>query len=37
MLKQMWEQLFGPKAGGWPQLGGKTLVDALADIEKRLK
>ena len=37
MIRQVWEQLFGPRAGGWPQLGGKTLVDAIADLEKRLK
>lgn len=37
MLRQVWEQLFGPRAGGWPQLGGKTLVDAIADLEKKLK
>lgn len=35
MLVQIWEQLFGPKAKGWPQLGGKTLVDAVAEILKR--
>ena len=37
MIRQLWEQLLGPKGGGWPQLGGKTVVDALADLEKRLK
>ena len=37
MITQIWEQLFGPRAKGWPQLGGKSLVDAVADIEKRLK
>jgi len=37
MIIQIWEQLFGPRAKGWPQLGGRTLVDAVADIEKRLK
>ena len=26
----------GPKFTGWPQLGGKTLVDAVADIRKAL-
>lgn len=36
MIIQIWEQLFGVQAKGWPQLGGKTLVDAVADIEKRL-
>lgn len=37
MILQIWEQLLGPKAKGWPQLGGKTLVDAVADIETKLK
>jgi len=37
MLIQIWEQLFGPRGKGWPQLGGRTLVDAVADIQKRLK
>lgn len=37
MILQIWEQLFGPQGKGWPQLGGKTLVDAVADIEKRTK
>lgn len=37
MILQIWEQLFGPRGKGWPQLGGKTLVDAVADIEKRTK
>lgn len=35
MLRQIWEQLFGPKAKGWPQLDGKTLVDAIAEVMKR--
>jgi len=37
MITQIWEQMFGPKAKGWPQLGGKSLIDAVADIENRLK
>lgn len=37
MIVQIWEQLFGPRGKGWPQLGGKTLVDAVADIEKQTK
>lgn len=35
MIVQIWEQLFGPKGGGWPQLGGKTLVDAVAELRSR--
>jgi hypothetical protein len=35
MVTQIWEQLFGPKAGGWSQLGGKTLVDAVAELMKK--
>lgn len=34
MILQIWEQMFGPRAQGWPQLGGKTLVDAVAEIIK---
>jgi N-acetyl-anhydromuramyl-L-alanine amidase AmpD len=37
MVRQIWEQLFGPQAKGWPQLGNRTLIDAVADIEKRIK
>jgi hypothetical protein len=37
MVIQIWEQLFGPRGRGWPQLGGHTLVDAVAELEKRLK
>ena len=37
MVRQIWEQLFGPQGKGWPQLGNRTLVDAVADIEKRMK
>jgi hypothetical protein len=32
MIKQIWEQLFGPQATGWPQLGGRTLVDAVSSL-----
>jgi len=41
-VKDIREQLCGMKQrdrgqfGGWPQLGGKTMVDAIADIGKRL-
>lgn len=35
MIVQVWEQLFGPSGKGWPQLGGKTLVDAVAELLKR--
>lgn len=36
MTQQIWEQLFGPEGKGWPQLGGKTLVDAVADVRRKL-
>ena len=36
LLIQIWEQLLGPRGKGWPQLGGKSLVDALADLQKML-
>ena len=35
MIVQIWEQLVGPHAKGWPQLGGKTLVDAIADLRNK--
>lgn len=35
MILQIWEQLFGPKGQGWPQLGNKTLVDAVAEMVKK--
>lgn len=31
-LALVWEQLVGPEGRGWPQLGGKTLVDAVAEL-----
>jgi len=34
LLQQIWEQLLGPEGKGWPQLGGRTLVDALAEVLK---
>jgi hypothetical protein len=36
LLIQIWEQLLGPRGKGWPQLGGKTLVDAISDIKSKL-
>lgn len=32
MIREIWEQLRGPQAQGWKQLGGKSLVDAVADL-----
>ncbi|MCQ4364537.1 DUF1906 domain-containing protein [Mycobacterium gordonae] len=32
LLQQIWVQLLGPDGKGWPQLGGRTLVDALAEV-----
>lgn len=34
--KDVQAQLRGPELSGWPQLGGKTLVDAVADIRDQL-
>lgn len=42
MVKQLWEQAFGPQAKGWPGLFGKTedgsrgkfTVEAIADLKK---
>ena len=35
MIVQIWEQLLGPHAKGWPQLGGKTLIDAIAELRNK--
>lgn len=32
LLEEIWDQLRGPGGNGWPQLGGKTLVDAIAEL-----
>jgi hypothetical protein len=43
MLREVWEQLRGPKGKGWPQLGQNakgenlTLVDAVADLRGRVE
>lgn len=34
LLQQIWDQLRGPDGKGWPQLGGRTLVDAVAELLK---
>jgi len=41
MVKQVWEQLFGPQGGGWPDLFGErsdgtrglTVVEAIASLK----
>ena len=35
-LQQIWVQLLGPTGQGWPQLGNRTLVDALAIVLTQL-
>lgn len=37
LLQEIWDQLRGPGGNGWPQLGGKSLVDAVADLLKGAK
>jgi N-acetylmuramoyl-L-alanine amidase len=32
LLQEVWDQLRGPNGNGWPQLGGRTLVDAVAEL-----
>ncbi|MFC7447355.1 N-acetylmuramoyl-L-alanine amidase [Rhodococcus daqingensis] len=32
LLEEIWTALRGPDGNGWPQLGGKTVVDYLADL-----
>lgn len=34
LLEEVWDQLRGPGGKGWPQLGGKSLVDGLAELLK---
>lgn len=36
LLEEIWDQLRGPGAHGWPQLGNKTVVDYLADLGRRV-
>jgi hypothetical protein len=35
--KETWDQLRGPDGNGWPQLGGKSLVDAVAELRNDVK
>jgi hypothetical protein len=35
-LQQIWVQLLGPAGKGWPQLGNRTIVDALAVVLTQL-
>jgi lysozyme len=35
-LQQIWVQLLGPTGQGWPQLGNRTLVDALSIVLTQL-
>lgn len=35
LLREVWEQLRGYQGKGWPQLGGRTLVDAIAELLKK--
>lgn len=30
--REIWDQLRGPAGAGWPQLNGRSVVDALADV-----
>lgn len=32
MIQEVWDQLRGPEGAGWPQLGGLSLVDAVAKL-----
>lgn len=32
MIQEIWDQLRGPEGAGWPQLGGLTVVDAIAKL-----
>lgn len=37
LLEEVWDQLRGPGGNGWPQLGGRSLVDALAEAFPQLR
>jgi hypothetical protein len=37
LLEEIWDQLRGPGGAGWPQLGGRSLVDALAEVFPQLR
>lgn len=36
LLREVWDQLRGPQGKGWPQLGGRTIVDSLAEAHRKL-
>lgn len=36
LLREVWDQLRGPGGKGWPQLGGKTPVDAIVAVREQL-
>jgi len=35
-VSEVWDQLRGPNGQGWPQLGGLTIVDALAQVRDKV-
>lgn len=35
LLQEVWDQLRGPGGKGWPQLGGRSLVDAVAELLRK--
>lgn len=37
LLREIWDQLRGPQGKGWPQLGNRSLVDAVAELLKKTK
>lgn len=36
LLQEVWDQLRGPSGKGWPQLGGKTPVDAIVALREQV-
>jgi len=36
LLEEIWAQLRGPEGNGWQQLGGKTVVDYLAELGRQV-
>jgi hypothetical protein len=36
LLEEIWTQLRGVDGNGWPQLGGKTLVDSIGELHRKI-
>lgn len=36
LLTEVWDQLRGPEGAGWAQLGGRSVVDFLVELERKI-